>query len=349
MAVENPPRPLVHVIVNARSGSDEKKAEVAHLPELFTAAGADSVIWRVESGGAIASQTRKALTEGAHTIVAGGGDGTIAEFDPINPYVIYMGTQFAVHRHTTGGSKNFDSGWRFNLFDPSKVAAGETTGFVPVFTLDGVEPSTLYGGSDKALYRSTNYGEKFNRVDTTEALEGPLTSISVSTVNHNRVWVGTATGKIYRYDFDGNSAVMTNVSSGLPARYAAQVMAGADSADVVYAVFSGYDANTPSTPGKVFMSTDAGATWRNISANLPDVPASAIALDPVDVNRLWVAQDLAIYSTRDRGATWTSERRNMPIVAITDIDYNRNTGYLIAATHGRGVWRIPVDGKAASQ
>jgi photosystem II stability/assembly factor-like uncharacterized protein len=95
------------------------------------------------------------------------------------------------------------------------------------------------------------------------------------------------------------------------------------------------------------LSTNGGTTWKNISSNLPDVPASAIALDPIDVNRFWIAQDTAVYSTRDRGANWTSERRNMPIVGILDIDYNRNTGYLIAATHGRGVWRIPVDGGAA--
>ena len=279
----------------------------------------------------------------------GGGDGTIAEFDPIDPHVIYMGTQFAVHRHTTGGAKSFEKGWKFNLFDPSKVAAGETTAFVPVFTLDRVVPSILYGASDKAIYRSLNYGENFNRVDTPEPMNGIPTSISVSTVDHNRVWAGTTTGKIYRYDFSGSNVVMTNASSGLPARHVAQVMAGVDSADVVYAVFSGYDANTPSTPGKIFMSTDGGATWRNISGDLPDVPASAIALDPLDANRFWIAQDTAVYSTRDRGTTWTSERRNMPVVGILDIDYNRNTGYLIAATHGRGVWRMRVDAATASQ
>ncbi len=276
----------------------------------------------------------------------GGGDGTIAEFDPQQPNVIYMGTQFAVHRHTMNGAKSFADGWKFNLFDPSKVLAGESTTFVPVFALDPVEPSTLYGASDKAIYRSDNYGEKFTRITTTETMDGIPTSISASPVNHNRFWVSTTTGKVYRFDLNGTAWTMTNVSTGLPARFATQVMAGVDSANTVYAVFSGYDANTPATPGKIFMSANAGATWKNISSNLPDVPASAIALDPIDVNRFWIAQDTAVYSTRDRGATWTSERRNMPIVGILDIDYNRNTGYLIAATHGRGVWRIPVDGGA---
>jgi hypothetical protein len=278
----------------------------------------------------------------------GGGDGTIAIFDPLDPRKIYLGSQFAVHRHMTGGSKTFteEAGWAFDIFSPQKVANGETTTFVPVFELDRKEPTIVYGGSDKAIYRSTNYGSSYSRVGTTNT-NGVPTSISVSQVDNQRVWVATTTGHVYRYDLGAGSPVITDVSAGLPARYATQVIAGFAAADTVYVVFSGYDANTPSTPGKVFVSTDAGQNWQNISSNLPDVPASAIALDPTNINRIWIAQDTAVYSTLDRGATWTSQRRNMPVVSILDLDYNANTGYLVAATYGRGIWRMPVDGGAA--
>ncbi|HJQ37322.1 MAG TPA: hypothetical protein VKB93_09290, partial [Thermoanaerobaculia bacterium] len=101
--------------------------------------------------------------------------------------------------------------------------------------------------------------------------------------------------------------------------------------------------------GKVFLSRDRGATWENISGDLPDVPVSAIALDPADPNRLWIATDTAVFSTRDRGKTWQSERRNMPVVAVTDLDYNPKTGYLVAATYGRGVWRMKIGLSATHQ
>jgi photosystem II stability/assembly factor-like uncharacterized protein len=119
-------------------------------------------------------------------------------------------------------------------------------------------------------------------------------------------------------------------------------MASPTAAGTVYALFNGYDANTPGDPGKLFVSTDFGTTWQNISGNLPDVPAAAIALDAIDPNRIWVASDAAVYSTADRGLTWQSERRNMPVVAVQDLDFNPRTGYLVAATHGRGVWRLRV-------
>lgn len=271
----------------------------------------------------------------------GGGDGTVAFFDPLDPKIVYLGSQFAVHRHLDGGTKEFSqaSGWQ-TIFESSKIR-NEPVAFVPVFTIDRARPHILYGASNVSLYRSADRGASYSRV-TTLATDTAPTSISVSTVDPRRVWMSTSGGKVYRFDSVDTSAVVADVSAGLPNRHITRVLAGVDSVDTVYAVFSGYDANTPSAPGKVFMSTNGGTTWKNISGNLPDVPASAIALDPVDVNRLWIAQDTAVYSTRDRGTTWTSERRNMPVVGILDLEYNRNTGYLVAATHGRGVWRMAV-------
>ena len=105
----------------------------------------------------------------------------------------------------------------------------------------------------------------------------------------------------------------------------ASIVAGYDSADTVYAVFNGYDANTPATPGKVFVSRNRGVTWQNISGDLPDVPANALALDPTDPNRIWLATDAAVYATRDGGATWQSERRNMPVVTVMDLVYHAKT------------------------
>lgn len=280
-----------------------------------------------------------------------GGDGTVAFFDPIDPRHVYLGTQFEIHRHDDGGTKAFtlQAGWKLSVFagDEFDIEGGELPSFVPVFALDPVEPSITYGASNRALYRSTQRGAKSVRIGPKDLADVPST-ISVSPVDHSVVWMGTETGGIYRYDIAANGlAVSTRVDSNLPARFVGRVVAGFDSADTVYAVYNGFDINTPKTPGKVFVSKDRGVTWQNISGDLPDVPASSIALDPNDPKRLWVSTDTAVYSTRDGGKSWQSERRNMPVVAITDLDYNPKTGYLVAATYGRGVWRMKIETPAA--
>lgn len=278
----------------------------------------------------------------------GAGDGTIAIFDPSDPNVVYLGSQFFVHRHDSGGVKDF-ANWVWDVFPGVSLQGTEQTAFVPVFAIDPSQPHITYGASNRGLYRSVARGEASVRLTPAMDTDGTPTSISVSPVDGRVVWVGTNTGSIYRYSVNPSTgtATMTKVDApNQPARSVSRVVAGFDSASTVYAVFNGYDANTPAQPGKVFVSNDGGLNWRNISGGLPDVPATALALHPHDLNRMWLSTDAAVYTTADGGATWTSERRNMPVVAIQDLHYNANTGYLVAATHGRGVWRLPVGASA---
>lgn len=281
----------------------------------------------------------------------GAGDGTIAIFDPLDPRHVYLGSQRYVHRHDGGGEKNFSdtSAWHTFIYGFGDMEQGESVSFVPVFAVDPVQPNITYGGSDKGIYRSIVRGEGSRRVLKGQNTDGVPMWISVSPVDHRVVWAGTSTGAVYRYFIDGSTESVTRVDGSLPNRSVSRVLAGNDSATTVYVVLNGYDANTPAQPGKVFVSTDSGATWRNISGGLPDVPAVALAVDPLDKNRMWLATDTAVFSSVDGGTSWTSIRKNMPVVAIQDMHYNANTGYLVAATHGRGVWRMAVGGNAASE
>ena len=284
------------------------------------------------------------------------GDGTLGAFDPIDPQHVYMGSQHAVHRHDSGGIKialdadgNPANGWKLQIFSNAVVTGSEQVDFVPVFEIDPVQSNIVYGGASAmtdngqpvgGLYRSDNWGDTWSRVAPVNAFQtdGAPTSISVSPVNHNLVWVGTSTGKVYLFNF-GTSQILAR-SAGLPGRYLTKVEVSPLDPNAVYVTFSGYNANTPATPGKVFKSTNQGQTWINISGNLPDVPVSALALDPAKSGRMWVGTDIGVFATADGGGTWTSYRNNMPIVAITDLKYNSATHYLMAATHGRGLWRL---------
>jgi diacylglycerol kinase family enzyme len=66
------------VIVNAGSGMDDKGDVQQQLAELFTTVGIVARIHIARSGAELMMQARRAVREGAQTIVAGGGDGTIS-------------------------------------------------------------------------------------------------------------------------------------------------------------------------------------------------------------------------------------------------------------------------------
>lgn len=294
----------------------------------------------------------------------GFGDGTFGIFDPIDSRHVYMGTQRSVHRHDNGGAKvamdsngNPTNGWKLSIYSTNVVTGGERVGFLPTFALDPVQPQIVYGGANATaedgrkldgLYRSNDRGDHWSRVNPPASFrtDGWPTTISVSPANHNLVWVGTSTGKVYLFDFDAGK--VTQLSTGLPNRYVTKIEAARGNAEIVFVTYSGYNANTPASPGKVFKSTNRGQSWINISGNLPDVPVSALALDPANLNRIWVGSDVGVFMTEDGGATWNSFRLNMPVVASMDLKYNATTGYLMASTHGRGMWRMGINVRPTS-
>ena len=111
--------------------------------------------------------------------------------------------------------------------------------------------------------------------------------------------------------------------------------------NTVYATFSGFNVNTPARPGHVFKTTNglSGAvTWTDISGDLPDVPVNCIALDPGGT--LYVGTDIGVFQSVDGGTHWDFDNDSFPTVAVFGLDRNPNTGQIVAATHGRGMFQL---------
>ena len=103
-----------------------------------------------------------------------------------------------------------------------------------------------------------------------------------------------------------------------------------------YATFSGFNANTPATPGHVFKTTD-GATWTDISGDLPDISTTCIALKG---SSIYVGTDIGVFQSDDGGATWVFLDNGLPHVAVFGLDRNLATGDIVASTHGRGMFLL---------
>ena len=67
----------IEVILNARSGTDDKKAVQRRLQELFVASGIEARISIARTGARVVDLAQQAARSNADIIVAGGGDGTI--------------------------------------------------------------------------------------------------------------------------------------------------------------------------------------------------------------------------------------------------------------------------------
>jgi len=102
----------------------------------------------------------------------------------------------------------------------------------------------------------------------------------------------------------------------------------------VYVVFGGFDVE------HVFQSTDAGTTWSDITGSLPDVPTTAIMVDPMNSDHLYVGNDISVYVSTDRGTTWGLLNAGIPeAVLISDLTMTASDRTIRATTHGNGVYQ----------
>lgn len=89
----------------------------------------------------------------------------------------------------------------------------------------------------------------------------------------------------------------------------------------------------------VFGTDDYGATWNNISGDLPSTFfVRSVREDLTNRNLLYVGTNRGVFVTFDRGRHWHALRLNMPATAIYDLEIQPQANDLIVASHGRGVW-----------
>lgn len=103
------------------------------------------------------------------------------------------------------------------------------------------------------------------------------------------------------------------------------------------------------TSNAVFKTTDAGATWENITKDLPlgrkvDIVHQANSAH----NTLYVAMNKAVYMTNDTMSNWVLFSANLPNTTIMDIEVNPVQNHVVIGTYGRGVWRTPVHPQSLS-
>lgn len=121
------------------------------------------------------------------------------------------------------------------------------------------------------------------------------------------------------------------------------------SGNTVYLTIEG--AMTPAAPVKtVYRTTDGGAHWTNLMANLPGTPANSIVVDPQDANSVYLATDAGVYFTNQianctttLASCWSVFGTGLPAAPVISLSAVAGTTspVLLAATYGRGIWQVP--------
>ncbi len=94
--------------------------------------------------------------------------------------------------------------------------------------------------------------------------------------------------------------------------------------------------------GHIFESVNGGATWKDRTGNLPDAPVNDVV---VTHGLLVVGTDVGVFVTQaDAPFQWSRVGTGLPNASTNDLVVAPGGDYIIAATHGRGIWRFPAKG-----
>jgi hypothetical protein len=130
-------------------------------------------------------------------------------------------------------------------------------------------------------------------------------------------------------------------TTGLPNRYIAGVTVDPANPAHAYAIFNGYSRRfiPGGGVGHVFETVNGGQSWTDISGNLPDIASDALVLSH---GKLALGTDAGVFTAAEGqgGSTrWFRLGSGLPNASVNNLTPGPD-GYIYAATHGRGVWRI---------
>jgi len=265
----------------------------------------------------------------------------IADPNPANAGSIYQGSNSVWRTQDWGGDPVFLEANCPEFFTSSaNPACGdfERIGPAGLTSLTGTAtpPATDYRGTDRG---GTN-----------------VAVIERAPSDTGTMWVGTGAGRIF-VTKNANAAAgavtyqrIDNLPGATtdPNRFPSSIYIDPANPNHAWISYSGYNINTPATPGHVFEVTwnqAAGtATWTNLDGGtgpMGDLPATDLVRDDV-TGDLYASTDfgVAMLAGGIPASGWVAAGDGLPNVEVAGLTVVPGARKLYAATHGRSAWSL---------
>ena len=264
-------------------------------------------------------------------------DGFNCAFDPANPEHFWVEIQNGTIHETTDGGDS----WQFGT---AALNTADRTNWDTPFFMSPHIPNRLYAATYRVYGKDAGGGWGSISGDLTDGIIlqprfHTVTCLNESPVTVNKLIAGTSDGNVWLRNAAG---IWTNITPGLPNRYVTSVRYSPTLSNRVFVTHSGFrdNENIP----HIHRSDDNGATWQDISADLPQVPVNDLFPLPGYADQvLFAATDIGVYFTTNGGITWNRLGGNMPYIPVFDLENNPVRKELVAATFARGIWTFPYD------
>jgi photosystem II stability/assembly factor-like uncharacterized protein len=266
------------------------------------------------------------------------GDGGAVLVSPTSPTTVYhivRGSTF-YNSHFFRRSTNGGDTWTTKL---NGIDLADPKNMYPPVVMDPADSSRLLLGTNR-VYETTDRGDNWTARSTPGSGgwvgSDRIDALAVAPTNVNRIYA-SAGGHIFTTANRGTT--WTNVSIPGGDDHIAVLVVNEVNSQIVYAVRDRFGG------GHVFRSDDAGKTWNDISGDLPAIPVNTLVLDRrFSPRRLYIGTDTGVYASDNGGRNWYVLSDGLPNAQVVKLELNTTLNILAAATHGRGMWELIVNG-----
>lgn len=272
----------------------------------------------------------------------GGGDGSAVAVDPRNDGdIVFTSSQFG---NFSGWNQLTNDRWFVRPSLPKGDPAHRFNWITPIL-ISTHHPDIVYIGSQR-LYRSFDDGRRFLPISPDLTKNKPngdvpystIKTISESPLKFGVIYVGADDGRVTMTRDGGVEWV--DIPTPQPDKWVCRIVASKYDEGTVFCAQTGYreDDFAP----YLWKSTDYGKTWTSIAGGLPaDEPINVVLEDPSKKDTLFVGTDMGVWVTQDGGSTWLP-LNGLPHLPVQDLALQARDGELVAATHGRSVYVLPL-------
>ena len=288
-----------------------------------------------------------------------GGDGGDSLADPANgcrqvQEYTNLAMRVTENCNVNPGSLTESTSSSRNIAPYNSSPGDEPARFIAPFAPDDRNADVWVAGGQHVWVNTQGYairnGKGWNRVfdlgaghtATSVAVSGGVAYVGwCGPCNNSGFTRGIATGTVN----DPSSWHNLTLPGDFPNRFVQGVGVDPANPSHVYVAINGFSRRFTEGPGAgaghVYESTDQGATWTDVSGNLPDVPASSVKM--LGNGALVLATDLAAFYRAPGATSWQRLGSGLPLTVGMDVEYSATDHSVYVATHGRGIWAFDVN------
>jgi hypothetical protein len=278
-----------------------------------------------------------------HVFWGDGGYCVINWADPNRVLVFMNGT---VWRATDGGASH-DSWSDKPVWDFGWATMTQPVVTTPYNPDTPAEAEIVAVGAGNLVFVSPDFGTAWPTNQRIDLGNNSGDAFALAFASPDRLFIGTATGQVFRADRTDNSWSLTRIDDAAagPLGVAGLISdIGVDWGDgtlnSIYVAFGG-------AGDRRHVWRFDGTQWQDRSG--PDSPGgllnvehNALIVDRAAPNNIYAGADIGVWHSLDSGANWAPMENGLPDAPVYDLQIHPTQRLLRATTHGRGLYEIPL-------